>query len=98
MNNDIPLISIVLTTYNSEKIIKETLKAVVNQDFSLNTVELIIVDGGSKDNTLNIIKEFINNYVKYFYDMKLITHEKNYGVSKLETMESSKQKEGSYSY
>ena len=82
MNNDIPLISIVLTTYNSEKIIKETLEAVVNQDFPLNTVELIIVDGGSKDNTLNIIKEFINNYVKYFYGMKLITHEKNYGVSK----------------
>jgi len=55
MSNDIPLISIVLTTYNSEKIIKETLKAVVNQDFPLNTVELVIVDGGSKDNTLNII-------------------------------------------
>ena len=47
-----PLITIVLTTFNSERAIEKTLKGVIEQDFPLNRVELIIVDGGSKDNTL----------------------------------------------
>ena len=82
MNAYVPLISIVLTTYNSEKVIEKTLKSIIEQDFPLNSVELIIVDGGSKDNTLKIIKEFVEHYAKNFYDVKVIVHDKNYGVSK----------------
>jgi glycosyltransferase involved in cell wall biosynthesis len=54
-----PLISIVLTTYNSEKVVERTLKGIIEQDFPLNRVELIIVDGGSKDNTLNTIETMV---------------------------------------
>jgi glycosyltransferase involved in cell wall biosynthesis len=77
-----PLLSIVLTTFNSQAIIGQVLRAIVNQDFPLREVELIIVDGGSKDNTLKIIKEFVEQYAKNFYSVKVIVHNKNYGVSK----------------
>jgi glycosyltransferase involved in cell wall biosynthesis len=82
MRFDAPLISIVLTTYNSERVVEKTLKGIIEQDFSLEKVELIVVDGGSKDNTLKIINEFVEYHVKLFYDAKVIIHDRNYGVSK----------------
>jgi glycosyltransferase involved in cell wall biosynthesis len=82
MNSDAPSISIVLTTYNSEKVVERALKGIVGQDFPLNRVELIVVDGGSKDNTLKIVKEFVEHYSKLFYDVKIVVHDRNYGVSK----------------
>ena len=71
-----PLITIVLTTFNSERVIEKTLKDIIEQDFPLNGIELIIVNGGSKDNTLKIIKEFIKHYAKKFYDVNVIVHDK----------------------
>jgi len=82
MGFDPPSTSIVLTTYNSKKVVDKTLKGIVEQDFPLNRVELIIVDGGSKDNTLEIVKEFVLRYSKLFYDVKIVAHDRNYGVSK----------------
>jgi glycosyltransferase involved in cell wall biosynthesis len=82
MNNRTPLISIILTTYNSEKIIEKTLRNIIGQDFPLNKVELVIVDDGSKDCTLRVIKEFVEQYAKNFCDVKIIVHDRNYGVSK----------------
>ena len=76
------LVSIVLTTFNSERVLEKTLRGIIEQDFPLNRVELIIVDGGSKDNTLKIIREFITHYARKFYDINVIVHDKNYGVSK----------------
>jgi len=77
-----PLITIVLTTFNSERVVEKTLKGIIEQDFPLNGVELIIVDGGSKDNTLKIIGKFVKHYAKKFYDVNVIVHDKNYGLSK----------------
>ena len=82
MRFDAPLISIVLTTCNSESVVEKALKGVVGQDFPLNRVELIIVDDGSKDNTLKMVKEFAERYSKLFYDVKVVVHDRNYGVSK----------------
>ena len=82
MSSDVPLISIVLTTYNSEKVVERALKGIVEQDFPLNRVKLIVVDDGSKDNTLNIVKGFVERYSKLFYDVKIVVHDRNYGVSK----------------
>ena len=77
-----PVISIVLTTYNSEKVINDVLQGILRQDFPLDLVELIIIDGGSKDGTLKIVQKFITEYGKLFNNVKLIIHEKNYGVSR----------------
>ncbi|MEG0237860.1 MAG: glycosyltransferase family 2 protein [Cetobacterium sp.] len=58
-------ISIITVCYNSENTIQETFESLLNQsdlDF-----EYIIVDGNSKDNTLNLIKE----YKKKFEEKKI---------------------------
>ncbi len=49
-------ISIITTTYNSASTVRDTLESVVNQSY--NNIEHIIIDGNSKDDTLNIIAEF----------------------------------------
>ncbi|MEM4452792.1 MAG: glycosyltransferase [Thermosphaera sp.] len=77
-----PLISIVLTTFNSEDTIFDVLDAILRQDIGLKNIELIVVDGGSKDGTLKIVNEFLRKYEALFYRTKVITHDKNYGLSK----------------
>jgi len=79
---DQPLISIVLTTFNSEDTISDVLDAIIKQDIPLSSVELIIVDGGSKDQTLEIVRDFLEKYGSLFHSTKLIVHDRNYGVSK----------------
>jgi len=49
-------VSVITATYNSEATIRDTLKSV--QDQSYSNIEHIIVDGLSKDKTLEIVKEF----------------------------------------
>jgi glycosyltransferase involved in cell wall biosynthesis len=49
-------VSIVTPSYNHGKYIEETIKSVMNQDYP--NIEHIIVDGGSTDETLNILKKY----------------------------------------
>ncbi len=49
-------ISIITVAYNSEKTIRDTLSSVSRQTYP--HIEHIVVDGGSKDNTLAIVREF----------------------------------------
>lgn len=53
-------ISVITATWNSGKTIGDTLRSVLNQSFS--NVEHIIKDGGSKDDTLEICKNFEQKY------------------------------------
>jgi len=52
MSDKALLISIIVPSFNSEKYIKDTLDSIINQDYK--EYEVILVDGGSTDKTLEI--------------------------------------------
>ncbi|CAH1553005.1 glycosyltransferase [Vibrio rotiferianus] len=54
MNN--PLVSIILPVFNAERYISQTLESLIEQTY--DNYELIILDDGSNDNSLSIIKSF----------------------------------------
>lgn len=58
-----PKISIITITYNSEKTLEETIKSIKSQNY--DNLEYIIVDGGSKDSTIEIIKRYGDVVSKY---------------------------------
>lgn len=49
-------ISIITVSYNAVKTIEETINSVLNQSYS--NIEYIIIDGGSRDGTVDIIKKY----------------------------------------
>ncbi|MHB0976058.1 MAG: glycosyltransferase, partial [Candidatus Aquicultorales bacterium] len=51
-----PLITIVIPTLNSARFLEDSILSVINQTYE--KVELIIIDGGSTDGTLNIIDKY----------------------------------------
>lgn len=67
-------ISVIITAYNVDKYITQCLDSVINQNFE--DIEIVCVNDGSKDNTL----EIINQYAKNDSRIVAISHE-NIGVS-----------------
>lgn len=56
-------ITIVTVTYNAANVIENTILSVVSQTYK--SIEYIIIDGGSNDETSSIIEKY-NNYIKYY--------------------------------
>lgn len=56
MSNDAPVISIVIPIYNVEKYLEECLDSIINQEYE--NLEIICVNDGSTDNSLQIIREY----------------------------------------
>lgn len=54
--NDKPLISIVVPVYNAEKYLDKCLSSLTSQSYK--NIEIICVNDGSKDSSLNILKEY----------------------------------------
>ena len=68
-------VSIIVTVFNKQDYIEKTLKSIFKQMNSLT--QLIVVNDGSTDNSLNLIKKNLQNLK---YENKLIT-QKNLGPS-----------------
>ena len=57
MTEQQPLVSIVIPCYNHAQFVQETIQSVIDQDYK--NIELIIIDDGSKDNSVEVIQEMI---------------------------------------
>lgn len=73
-----PLVSIIVTTYNSSKYVFETLESAKAQTYQ--NIELIVSDDCSTDNTVEICQEWIAKNKERFVRTELITAEKNTGI------------------
>jgi glycosyltransferase involved in cell wall biosynthesis len=62
MSQELPLVSVLTTVKNGAKSISSTIDSVINQNY-LN-IEYIVIDGGSTDNTVAVIKETVNSRVQ----------------------------------
>lgn len=67
-----PLVSIIIPVWNGEQFIADSINSVINQSYK--DWELIIIDDGSKDNTLSLIKQYKSDHI-------LIHHQENSGAS-----------------
>jgi glycosyltransferase involved in cell wall biosynthesis len=66
------LISVILPVYNSEKYISEAIESIINQTYT--NFELLVLDDGSTDTTLDIVQCFNDKRIKIF------TSEENHGI------------------
>lgn len=63
-------VSLYIPCYNAEKFIKKCLDSVINQSYAID--EIIIVDDGSTDKTIDILKN---------YPVRILAHGKNKGLA-----------------
>jgi len=74
-----PLVSIIVVTYNSSQFVLETLESAKAQTYQ--NIELIVTDDCSKDNTVEICRNWIVENKNRFVRTELNTFEKNTGIS-----------------
>lgn len=75
MNDNHPLVSVLIPAYNHEKYIYECLDSIANQSYP--NIEIIVCDDGSHDNTSNRIKEWIS---KNQHNNIVALSQKNQGI------------------
>lgn len=68
------LISVIIPLYNTEQYIERCIKSIVQNTYK--NLEIIVVDDGSKDNSVKIVNELIELYD----NVKLVSHDINKGL------------------
>lgn len=78
------IVSVVVPVYNEEKYIEKCIASLLLQDYPIEKMEWIFVDGCSKDKTVEILTSFQNQYsklIKIFNNpKKIVPHAMNIGI------------------
>jgi len=64
INTNTPLVSIFVSCYNHEQYIEDCILSIIQQDY--DNIELIVIDDGSSDNSVNIIQRLQQEHLFYF--------------------------------
>ena len=77
--------SVVMPVYNEEKYIKKCVESLLEQDYPIESMEWIFVDGMSKDNTVSILREYAEEYPNlvriYENPHKIVPYAMNIGIA-----------------
>ena len=80
---EMPLVSVVMGTYNGEKYLAEQLDSILNQTYT--PLELVISDDASVDGTRRVLQKYENNpLVRIFYQEKNLGLTKNFSFAALQ--------------
>lgn len=71
------MISVVTAVYNMESYLEEAIESIVNQTLGIDKIQLILVNDGSKDTSLDICRK----YEKKYPDSVIVIDKENGGVS-----------------
>ncbi len=74
-----PRISVVMPVWNSDRFLAQTVESLLAQTFE--DFELIAVDGGSKDRTLEILSSYKDPRIRIFEKPLEITPARNFGIA-----------------
>ncbi len=77
-----PTITVVIATYNSERTIVECLMSIRSQEYPQQNIDIIIVDGGSRDKTLSLVKKFNPQIIHVDPDVQHAEYNKGFGIRK----------------
>ena len=77
-------LSIIIPAYNSEKYIKKCILSCLNQDINYSDYEIVVVDDGSTDSTMNLVLSMKEQYgnIQYYYQTNVQGAARNNGLSK----------------
>jgi len=73
-----PLVSVIVVTYNSGKTVVETLESIKRQTY--RNIELVVTDDYSKDNTCEVVEEWMTNNRQRFANTVKVFSMTNTGV------------------
>lgn len=62
LDADPPFVSIIIPTYNEAKVITQKLNNIYMQDYPRDRFEVIIVDSGSTDGTIELVREWVKGH------------------------------------
>jgi GT2 family glycosyltransferase len=80
--SDWPLVSIVVPTWNSECDLSDLLESVASQSYPKNSLELVIVDNGSTDGSVNFLHDwFVSHQSAGWHRLQLIRLSSNKGIA-----------------
>lgn len=74
INQKLPLVSVIVSIYNNEDTVQESIKSLVNQSYKY--IEILLMDDGSTDGSLKLIEEFKDDRIKIF------SNKENIGLTK----------------